>query len=205
MEVVPEFDGDVGEEISEEEFIAERRRLRRGGSVRTVASAVAGLLLAIILFALLSDMGFIPGIDDFDPTPLTTTELSSPAIPDWDPGFGEPAPSPTGGMRPPISYTITWTTSHVFADRGGVMRINLTNKAATQIYVQRVQLVPEWAHLGHDYSTSFGRFIDPGQEVFIGLLGFTGPPAPGMYTYHFELDLLAQRPVLAVPNFYRMD
>ena len=195
VEVVDEFDEDQSEEISEEEFIAERRRLRRSRKIGTVTAIVSGFLLAIIVFALLFDQGFFL-VDNFDATPLTATDISAPEVPDWDPNFGEPPPPTSGGVTPGMSYSISWTTSHVFVERGGVMRVNLTNKGATQIYVERIMMVPEWAGVGDVYRTSFGRFIDPGQEVFIGLLGFTGPSAPGLYTYHFELDLLVKRPVL---------
>jgi transglutaminase-like putative cysteine protease len=192
---VPELEEDQGEEITFEEFKEEKRRLRRRRIVGSVAASICGFLAAIIIFILLVNNGFIPGVDNFEPTPLTTVDISSPGVPDWDPGFGETPPATTAGIRPSVSYTISWVMSKVFEGRGGAMRVNVTNNGATQIFVERVWMVPEWepTRLFH---SSRGYYVDPDEEVFIGLIGFSGPSGPGLYTYHFELDLLVQRPVM---------
>ncbi len=198
MDPYPEFepiDDDFGEEISEEEYLEERRRLRRGRIAGGVAASVAGFLAALIIFALLVDTGII-NPDNFDPTPLTETDLAAPEIPGFDPGFGETPPTASPGVRPTVSYTITWVTTKAFVGRGGAMRINVTNNADTQMFVSSVRMVPEWAGAFDVYSTSFGTYVDPGEEEYVGILGFSGPSAPGLYTYHFELDIYMRRPVL---------
>jgi transglutaminase-like putative cysteine protease len=80
------------------------------------------------------------------------------------------------------------------------MRINVTNEGGSEIYIETVRFVPEWADLADWYATSIGRYVPPGEEVPIGLLGFSGPPAAGTYDYHFEVDLMAkvERPLGSV-------
>ena len=188
-------DEELGEEISKEEFLAERRRLRRRRVMGSVGASIAGLVAALLVFAILVDTGIID-TDNFDPTPLESTDLVSPAVPDFDPGFGVEGPTTSPGIRPTVRYTISWTTTNVFVGRGGAMRVNITNDAPTQMYVDRVRMVPEWGDGFDVFATSFGTYIDPGEEEFIGLLGFSGPSAPGIYTYHFELDIRQRRPAL---------
>jgi transglutaminase-like putative cysteine protease len=195
VEVIPEFEGDDGEEISFDEYKEEKKRLRRRRIIGSTAASVGGFLAALIIFALLFDTGLIPIVDNFDPTALTSTDVGSPEVPTFDPGFGETPPDTSPGIRPTVSYTISWVISNVFEGRGGAMRVNLTNNAGTQIYVERVWMVPEWEP-SRTYYTQAGWYVDPDEEVYIGLLGFSGPSGPGKYTYHFELDLLAQRPLL---------
>ncbi len=148
-----------------------------------------------ILLALVTS-SFLPTIhDNFEPTELESSNLVAPGIPTWDPELGDAPPIPTAGLAAEARYTITWLTTSVFVGRGGTMRVNITNSGQTDIYVKTVRLVPEWADPLEWYGTTMGRYVSPGQEVHIGLLGFSGPVAPGPYDYNFEIDLMAKRRV----------
>jgi hypothetical protein len=195
--VAEDYDDLLGEEISEEEFLEERRHLRRRKALSSSLAIVTGIIASLIIISLLVDTGFIPGVDNFEPTPLHQIDLTSPAIPDWDPQLGEVVPPLGPGLTPQTSYTISWTISRVFEGLGGAMRVNVTNNGANQMYVDRIVLVPEWDPTG-GFSTNHGHYVDPGEQVFIGLLGFSGPSAPGFYTYHFELDLFVKRPLAPI-------
>jgi hypothetical protein len=200
VEVVEEFepfdDDDLGEEISEVEYEEERRRLRRRRLVGAFGASVAGVLAALFIFALLVGPDFLPFVDSFQPTPLQSTDLTAPQVPTWDPAFGDPRPNPTGNTGSNAQYIITWTTTPVFADRGGSMRVNITNRGTTDIYIEQVRMFPEWADEFVFYPTTIGRLVEPGLEEHIGLLAFDGPPTSGFYDYHFEVDLMAKRLVL---------
>ncbi|MCK4971268.1 MAG: hypothetical protein KAS77_12085, partial [Thermoplasmata archaeon] len=148
-------------------------------------------------FALLFDGSIIPSIyDNFEPTELKTSNLVSPGIPTWDPEWVAEPPIPTDlGGPADARYTITWQTTSVFVGRGGSMRINITNNGQSEIYVESIRLVPEWADPLDWYGSTMGRYVSPGQEEYIGLLGFSGPAIAGPYEYHFEIDLMAARRV----------
>ncbi len=196
VEVVEEFEP-IDEEISEEEYRREKRQLRRRRAVGMVGATVMGILAAIIVFALLFNSNIIPSIyDNFVPTELESNNLVAPSIPPWAPEFGDEPPVTTDiGGPADARYTITWLTTNAFAGRGGTMRINITNNGQTDIYVETVRLVPEWADPVDWFSTSIGRYVSPGKEVPIGLLGFSGPSVAGNYDYYFEVDLMAKRRV----------
>lgn len=199
VEVIEEFepwDDEVGEEISEEEYEAERRALRRKRVGGAAGATLLGVLAAIVIFALLMGPDALPFVESFDPTPLQQSDLGAPRVPGFDPGFGEPAPTPTGVTGANAQYVISWTTSPVFAGRGGSMRINITNRGPTDIYVEQVRLYTEWNDALAYYGTSFGWYASPGEEVTMGLLAFDGPTAAGFYNYHFEVDLMVKRQVL---------
>ncbi len=195
VEVIEEFEA-YEEEISEEEFLAEKRALRRRRVAGMAGATVMGVLAAIIVFALLFDGSILPTLyDNFEPTELESSNLVAPGIPTWDPELGDAPPTPTAGLAAEARYTITWQTTSVFVGRGGTMRVNITNSGQTDIYVKTVRLVPEWADPLAWYGTTMGRYVSPGQEVHIGLLGFSGPAAAGPYDYNFEIDLMAVRRV----------
>ena len=196
VEVIEEFEA-YDEEISEEEFIAEKRALRRRRVAGMAGATVMGVLAAIIVFALLFDSSILPPLyDNFEPTELESSNLVAPGIPAWDPELGDAPPTPTDiGGPADARYTITWLTTSVFVGRGGSMRVNITNSGQTDIYVESVRLVPEWANPLDWYGTTMGRYVSPGQEVHIGLLGFPGPAIAGPYDYNFEIDLMAKRRV----------
>ncbi len=197
VEVVEEFEP-IDEEISEEEYRREKRQLRRRRAVGMVGATVMGILAAIIVFALLFNSNIIPSIyDNFVPTELESNNLVAPSIPTWAPEFGDEPPVATGpDDTADALYTITWLTTNIFAGRGGTMRINITNNGLNDIYIESVRFMPEWGDPLDWYATSIGRFIAPGDEVPIGLLGFPGPSVDGTYDYNFEVDLMAKRPLL---------
>ena len=76
------------------------------------------------------------------------------------------------------------------------MRVNVTNKGTSDIYVEQVRIFLEWSEPAVYYATNLGRYVEPGEQVHIGLLAFDGPAAPGIYSYHFEVDLMVKRQLL---------
>jgi hypothetical protein len=199
VEVVEEFeayDDDPGEEISEEEFEAERRALRRRRIAGTVGATVMGVLAALVVFVLFLGPAVLPYVDSFQPTALQQDDLAVPDVPGWEPTLGDPRPTPQGSTGANAQYVITWTTSPVFVDRGGSMRVNITNKGSSDIYVESVRMYPEWTDDLVYFATTFGHLVPPSEEVHIGLLAFDGPAGPGIYNYHFEVDLMVKRVVL---------
>lgn len=199
VEVIEEFEGfdeDPGEEITEEEYEAGKRRLRRRRVAGTVGATVLGILAALVVFVLLLGPSALPYVDSFQPTALQQSDVATPLVPGWDPEMGDEPPTPSGGTGANAQYIITWVTSPVFVDRGGSMRINITNRGTMDIYVEQVRMYPEWTDDMIYFATSFGHYVSPGEEVPVGLLGFDGPSAPGIYLYHFEVDLMVKRPVL---------
>ncbi|UCC93571.1 MAG: hypothetical protein JSW25_02600, partial [Thermoplasmata archaeon] len=99
VEVVEEFeafDDDMGEEISEEEYEAERRALRRRRVAGGVAASVMGVLAALVVFVLLFGPTALPYVDSFQPTPLQQSDLAIPSVPGWEPDMGDPRPTPQG-------------------------------------------------------------------------------------------------------------
>jgi hypothetical protein len=137
-----------------------------------------------------------PYVDSFQPTALLESDVSAPMIPDWDPGLGEQPPTPTGAASANAQYVISWTTSQVFVGWGGSMRVNVTNRGATDIYVVQVRMYPEWTDEFVYFATTQGHYVPPGEQVHIGLLAFDGPSIPGTYSYHFEVDLMVKRALL---------
>jgi hypothetical protein len=199
VEVIEEFDAfddEMGEEISEEEYEAERRAMRRKRVTGIVGASVLGILAAIVVFLLLLGPTAFPFVDSFQPTPLQQDDLAVPAIPGWEPDHGDPRPTPSGATGGNAQYVITWTTSPVFVDRGGSMRINITNKGTTEIYVESVRIYLEWTDDLIYFATTYGYLVQPEEMVHVGLLAFDGPSVPGTYTYHFEVDMMVKRVLL---------
>jgi hypothetical protein len=199
VEVVEEFEpyeDDMGEEISEEEYEAERRRIGRKRVTGTVGATMLGILAALLVFMLLLGPSTFPFVDSFSPTALQQSDLGVPRVPDFEPNLGDTPPTPSGGTGTTAQYVITWSTTPVFAGRGGSMRVNVTNRGSTDIFVEQVRMYVEWEDPMVYYHTSFGRYVAPGEEVPIGLLAFNGPAAAGAYQYHFEVDLMVKRLVL---------
>jgi hypothetical protein len=190
------FDDELGEEISEEEFEREKRAIRRRRIGGTVGATVLGILAALVVFVLLLGPAALPYVDSFQPTPLQQVDLALPSVPGWEPDLGDPRPTPSGATGANAQYVITWTTSPVFVDRGGSMRVNITNKGSTDIYVESVRMYPEWTDDLVYFATTFGYIVPPAEEVHVGLLAFDGPAAPGIYNYHFEVDLMVKRVLL---------
>jgi len=199
VEVVQEFepyDDELGEEIDEEEYEAEQRRLRRKRITGTVGATMLGVLAAIVVFMLLLGPSGFPFVDSFQPTALNQDDLATPQVPDWRPDIGDDPPTATGGTGTNAQYIITWTTSPVFVERGGSMRVNITNKGTTDMYVEQVRMYPEWTDDMIYFATTFGHYVSPGEQVHIGLLAFDGPAASGFFEYHFEVDLMVKRMVM---------
>jgi hypothetical protein len=199
VEVIEEFEpyeDEEGEEISEEEYEGALRDMRRRRVAGAVGATLLGILAAFIVFMLLVNPSVLPFVESFEPTPLLETDLSAPRVPDWDPGMGEEPPTSSGVTSANTQYVLSWTTSQVFVSRGGTMRVNVTNKGTSEIYVEQVRIYLEWSEPSVYYATTLGRYVDPGEQVHIGLLAFDGPAAPGIYNYHFEVDLMVKRPLL---------
>ena len=199
MEVLEEFeplDEGTGGEISREEYEEERRRLRRRRIAGSVGATMLGILAAIVIFVLLMGPSVLPYVDSFTPTALQRSDLGAPLVPDWEPQLGDTPPTPSGSASANTQYVISWTTSPVFAGWGGSMRVNITNRGNSPIYVQQVRMYPEWTDDLVHFPTTIGRYVQSGVEEPVGLLAFDGPDIPGIYDYHFEVDLMVKRPVL---------
>ncbi|NIP35510.1 MAG: hypothetical protein GWN18_11195, partial [Thermoplasmata archaeon] len=196
LEEFEPYEDEPDEEISQEEYEAERRRMRRRRAAGTVAATLLGILAAMVVFVLIMGPSVLPYVDSFQPTSLQQSDLAAPQVPEWDPELGDEPPTPSGATSANAQYVISWTTSQVFVGWGGTMRVNVTNKGGTDIYVQQVRFFPEWTDGLVYYPTNIGRYVPPGEEVHIGLLAFDGPAAPGIYNYHFEVDLMVKRPLL---------
>jgi transglutaminase-like putative cysteine protease len=192
---VPRYEvAELVDEFEEEDEYELRGRRRRSG-VGTVVAVVAGILVALIILALLMETGLIPTPNDFEPTAVDISDVSGPAIPGFLLDRGDPAPTPgAGGIG--FSFSLSWTTTDVYSGFGGALRVNFTNTHTTDVYVKQVTFVPEWAEPHERFTTGWGRLVPPGEERYIGLLGFSGPSSGGSYSYHFSVDVLVKRQVL---------
>ncbi len=193
FEPVEEFEpvGLLGADDAE----AEEERLRRRRLARSrVATVVTTLVLVIILLAVMADRGLLPRPETFDPTELEAADLGAPEVPTWTPNRGDPAPD----SRPGTSrngYELIWTITPVYAGWGGSMLVNVTNRGPRDVYIDHVRFRPDWDPTSN-YVTGWGQSIPAGETRSIGLIAFSGPASPGMYTYGFELQVREHEPGL---------
>jgi len=162
-------------------------RLGRRRSVTPIVAAVAAIVVALILLAILANRGLLPDGSGPEPTPLRATDLTAPELPTWRLKLGDDPPAAVPGHAL-FDYVLSWRVGRVYAWFGGSMLVNVTNRGATDAYVDRVRFVPDWGSASN-YSTGWGRYVPAGEEVPIGLIAFDGPPSVGSHTYRFTLEV----------------
>ena len=119
VEVVEEFEpyeDEEGEEISEEEYEDTLRGMRHRRVAGAVGATLLGILAAFVVFMLLVNPSVLPFVESFEPTPLLSSDLSVPRVPDWDPGLGDEPPTASGVTSANSQYVLSWVTSEVYVE-----------------------------------------------------------------------------------------
>lgn len=153
-----------------------------------VVLVAANLVLAGILYIRLTNLPQDPLAPRAG---FTAGMLHVPAFPAGDPNAWEAAPPDRSRVPPGYSMQAAWSAERAYAVWGGSMRYWLKNTGPNGLFVYGIGLEGDW---GMSVCATVGIYIAPGQERYLGMLGFPGPDQPGTYGFTFRTGILAEGP-----------
>jgi hypothetical protein len=143
-------------------------------------AALAGLLYIRLTARAPDPLASRPG--------FTAGMVHAPLFPADDPNSWETAPVVKSFLPPGYSMQAAWSASRAYAGWGGDMRCWLKNTGANELFIYGIGLEGDW---GPSVCATVGITIAPGQERYLGMIHFPGPPGPGMYDFTFKTGIKA--------------
>ena len=112
-------------------------------------------------------------------------------LPSHDPNRWEERPAALAGRAPGYSMEAGWEAVRVYAVWGGDLRSWVKNTGSNDLFIYSFALEGDW---GAAITISVGLTVHPGEQKYLGLLHFPGPPSAGTHNFTFRTGLLARAP-----------